>query len=78
MPPLQRSSLRPTLLLALCVCALTLGGAFTGPPDCNTRPSTQGGPDHNHNGVEDALDIARGVSLDLNGDGCPDECNVPR
>ncbi|MCZ6684265.1 MAG: hypothetical protein O7B26_13875, partial [Planctomycetota bacterium] len=31
-------------------------------------------PDCNHNGEDDAMDIALGESLDCNGDGVPDEC----
>jgi glucose/arabinose dehydrogenase len=30
--------------------------------------------DCNHNGIDDACDIASGTSLDANGDGIPDEC----
>ncbi|MBK9127869.1 MAG: alpha amylase C-terminal domain-containing protein [Phycisphaerales bacterium] len=33
--------------------------------------------DCNHNGVDDATDIANGTSLDLNGNGIPDECETP-
>jgi hypothetical protein len=32
------------------------------------------GPDCNANGKPDLCDIAKGVSLDLNGNGIPDEC----
>lgn len=31
-------------------------------------------PDCNHDGIADALDLAAGTSVDVNGDGVPDEC----
>ena len=39
-----------------------------------TIGTTARAADCNENGVEDFLDIAFGTSLDLNGDGIPDEC----
>ncbi len=36
------------------------------------------GPDCNGNGVEDAVDIASGYSVDLDGNGVPDECDARR
>jgi len=43
----------------------------------DTRTRFNPGPDCNQNGTLDAIDIALGTSLDLNGDGVPDECQVP-
>ncbi len=37
----------------------------------------EGLPDCNENGIEDAADISSGTSLDLDGNGVPDECDCP-
>ena len=70
-----RSHARTALLLALVFLCAEFGGGQPFAPHSGARPATQGGPDHNQNGIEDALDIASGVSLDTDCDGCPDECD---
>ena len=42
----------------------------------DTRTRFNPGPDCNQNGILDSIDIALGTSLDLNGDGIPDECQT--
>ena len=44
---------------------LAAGGCTPPPPDCN------------HNGTPDSEDIARGISLDCDANGVPDECEYP-
>jgi hypothetical protein len=66
---------RTALLLTLLLLGVDLGYESLSAPHSGARLATQGGPDHNQNGIEDALDIASGVSLDADGDGCPDECD---
>lgn len=50
-------------------------------PACGFNPSIVqvllSGRDCNGNGVDDAMDIARGFSLDDDGDGIPNECDCP-
>jgi glucose/arabinose dehydrogenase len=41
------------------------------------EPRALDGPDCNANGKPDLCDIARGVSMDRNGNGIPDECEPP-
>jgi len=69
-----RSHARTALLLTLLLLCVDFGGESLCAPRYGVWSATQGGPDHNQNGIEDALDIASGVSLDADGDGCPDEC----
>jgi glucose/arabinose dehydrogenase len=54
--------------LYLCYWGLSAGSIY------KVRPSTLQGPDCNSNQQNDSCDIARGVSLDLNHDVVPDEC----
>ncbi len=56
-----------TLTLSLLSAFLALVAARIPPPGAPER-------DCNGNGIEDAIDIATGVSSDANLDGVPDEC----
>lgn len=46
---------------------------------CGYKPPGWGevGADCNLNGMDDAIDIANGASVDANNNGCPDECEDP-
>jgi len=70
-----RSHARTALLLSLLLLCVDFGSGLLSAPRSGARPANQGGPDHNQNGIEDALDIASGMSLDADCDGCPDECD---
>lgn len=71
----MRSHLRTLLLVTLLLLSVDFGSGLLCGSNPGVRPANQGGPDHNQNGIEDALDIASGVSLDADCDGCPDECD---
>ncbi len=76
-----------SLLSTACCLVLLADWVSPAPAHLDARPdtasealvcATEGGQDCNSNGVEDAVDIASGYSIDLDGNGVPDECDARR
>ncbi len=63
---------------ALLAHLLSTAQAVVEAPQHEAAAAADTGPDCNGNGVEDAVDIASGYSVDLDGNGVPDECDAPR
>lgn len=68
-----RFNFRFAFFLAVCAFGLTFTVESPNSPDSSMRLRTPGVSDCNQNGIEDSIDIARGVCLDANWNGIPDE-----
>ena len=64
--------------LMLCLTCPASSAVRTDPPGALAPPLALLPHDCNGNGVEDAVDIARGTSSDADLDGVPDECQGAR
>ncbi|MFO0874121.1 MAG: MopE-related protein [Phycisphaerales bacterium] len=78
-PPNPPCTILPTCLPSSCLTGCPCDVMPMPAPACEFNPTIQqipfAGFDCNDNGDDDGIDIFVGVSLDLNGDGIPDECD---
>jgi len=74
--------MKPLVSFALLVLLLAGGVTPSAFPRAHAAAqplsSETSAPDCNGNGVEDAVDIASGYSVDQDGNGIPDECDNSR